>query len=197
MPNIRQRTSPYILTHLMCPLPGQVDPTTMEVVLSAPVRFHQNWGNLDSFDVVGLASKSYMLVFNNGTSRINGAYGTGPLMGIYATVTANVVTLSDTAVLQSDASPILNLVATAVSDTSAVVAFADYNHNYAINTQLVYVKNGAIGTKKFLHLYLSPHAHQQFPFFAFSFRCIPAAVQRAFPGCGWPDDGPGHRADLR
>lgn len=170
----------------------------MEITLSEPVRFQQNWGNLDSFDVVGLASKAYMLVFNNGTSRINGGYGTGPLMGIYATVTANVVTLSETAMLQTDASPILNLVATAVSDTAAVVAFADYNHNYGINTQLVYVKNGEIGTNFLSHV-SRPHFRENLliPSFIFSFRFIPPAVQCTLPQCGWCDDGPGHRHDLR
>lgn len=125
-----------------------MDPATLLITLSPEVEFSSDPNYTHYFDVVGLTSKSYALLFYNGnaTEEVDMYYAGGPLQARYATVTANVVTLSATSTLSgADAMPIFQLASTRISSTSAVVVFADYNHNFGINTQLIYVKNGLIG----------------------------------------------------
>lgn len=91
------------------------------------------------FDILGLTSNTYVLFFAEGVHR--------PLQAILATVRAGAVSLAETTI-GSDAVATFRLASARVSDTSAVVVFAEYHKGFkkcALRAQLIHIMSGQIG----------------------------------------------------
>ena len=114
---------------------GKVNPATLAITFTAPVCFAIN--NYVNFNLVSFTATSYALVYFEGTNTVMPYYGWGVLTAKLATVSATgEVTLSD-AIQANSTAPIFTLATTRMSDTSAIIAYADYSLDYAINTQLL------------------------------------------------------------
>lgn len=128
----------FSLTPLVSPCScflGKVNPATLAITFTDPVDVVL--GNYTNFNLVSFTATSYALVYFEGTNTVMPYYGWGVLTAKLATVSATgEVTLSD-AIQANNTAPIFTLAATRMSDTSAVIAYADYSLDYAINTQLL------------------------------------------------------------
>lgn len=85
------------------------------------------------FTLVGMTDSSYLMLFHDTTQRIDENYGYGTLQAKLVAVdkASGAVTVGNATELPNS-TPVFSLAATRVSDSYAVVAYADYASNYAI-----------------------------------------------------------------
>lgn len=122
---------------------GKVNPETLEVTLYDPEVLLEDPTYSHDFTLVGMADTSFLMLFHNTDQRIDKDYGYGTLQAKLATVdtASGTVAVGNTTELPNS-TPIFSLAATRLSDSYAVVAYADYASNFAIRALPVRV--GAI-----------------------------------------------------
>lgn len=122
-----------------------MDPTTLAITLSDPVNVVPT--DYINVNIVAFTATSYALVYFDAKNLVNGWYGWGVMEARLATVSpTGVVTLGNATVLTANTAPIFNLAVTRMSATSAVIVYADYFRDYAINTQLLTLSGSTLCT---------------------------------------------------
>ena len=97
--------------------------------------------------MVGMSSSAYLISYYNASTEVIKNYGYGTINTILITVTDDGSTTTDgiklslsNATSLVDSSAIFSIAMTSVGNTTAVIVYTDFHHNYAIYCQSIHLQ---------------------------------------------------------